>query len=451
MDRSNDRKKFLSFKNVAENALEAEFCSHQTCEDIFRRMQEEDIKKWVENFYEAKEKDLVNDYKNLFLLVARKFSALGVKDQALKAISEAESYCYSESVSEMAEIEELKKQIQGSEMQVPSQPPVEAPVQPEPAPEPQPPVAEPVPPEPASKPQPPVQPKPAPKPQPPVEAPVPPEPTPKPQPPVETPVQPQPTPKPPQQAPAQPGKKNKNLLIIGGVAAAVVVLLAGVFAFGGSDKKTTPDKPDKKIEAQKVEKFNVSFDVPEGTKVKIDGNLVDAAGGVQLGKGKHSVNMEHPLFDLVYDKEINVSEATKFSLVKDTKVGEKANALVKKADTDMMNDILRQACNSNQMSFDSALYSSDADTNGKLTKAYEAMHNFASKKGIKNMSIEQTDLGKLELVNDGRQFLLKGTAELVGTGEAGQKFSYSVYTVLEVKGDKLLVKSLESFKAKLLK
>jgi len=59
------------------------------------------------------------------------------------------------------------------------------------------------------------------------------------------------------------------------------------------------------------------------------------------------------------------------------------------------------------------------------------------------------NLGNLELINKdgGKKFSVKCPAEFSGTGANGKKLNYSAHITFDIQDGKLMVASLDSFKA----
>ena len=157
--------------------------------------------------------------------------------------------------------------------------------------------------------------------------------------------------------------------------------------------------------------------------------------------------------DIDYDKNLNVSNAGKIALVKEFKLGGNAKVITQNTVKDMLNDILQQACTSENMVMSASLYTPMADKNERITKAHNAMRNYALKNSLKSMPVENVKLGELELVNKdgGKSFYIKGTAEILGAAGKGKKLNYTVQTTLKIEKDTLLVDSLDAFKAQIAK
>lgn len=247
-------------------------------------------------------------------------------------------------------------------------------------------------------------------------------------------------------------KIGKNMLFI--IVAAVLLLAGGFFAFSGGDKKPPVDTHgSKQTDESKNKKVNVSFAVPEGTEVMVDGEKVDAGGDITLQIGSHLFELQHPLLDFVYDQKLIVANAGRISVYKEIKAGKNLKSVIEKTGIDMMNDILEQACNSDKFTMQQNFFDKGADSNGKISKAYQAMHTFAKKHGIQSMSIEKAEASNIELLNKdgGKSYLVKAQIDLEGQAKANQNFHYTIQTTMEICGDKLLVNSLDSFKAQLVK
>lgn len=236
-------------------------------------------------------------------------------------------------------------------------------------------------------------------------------------------------------------KIGKNMLFI--IVAAVLLLAGGFFAFSGGDKKPDPG----------IKKVNVSFAVPKGTEVMVDGKKVDAGGDITLQIGSHLFELQHPLLDFDYDKKLSVANAGKIIVYKEIRAGKNLKSVIEKTGIDMMNDILEQACNSDKFTMQQNFFDKGADSNGKISKAYQAMHTFAKKHGIKSMPIDKAEASNLELLNkdSGKSYLVKSQIELVGKAKGNQNFLYTIQTTMEICGDKLQVISLDAFKAQLVK
>lgn len=261
---------------------------------------------------------------------------------------------------------------------------------------------------------------------------------------------------PPKAAPAvkpavSQNKKSSKTMIIAGVAA-VLLLAGGFFAFSGGSKK--PDSsPNLSKTTDEIKKVNVSFAVPEGTEVLVDGEKVDASGEIRLQVGSHLFELQHPLLDFDYDKKLSVANAGKIVVYKEIRAGKNLKSVVEKTGINMMSEILEQACNSDKFTMQQSLFDKDADANGKISKAFQAMHTFAKKQGLQSMPVEKAEASNLELLNKdgGKSYLVKTQIELVGKAKGNQNFLYTIQTTMEICGDKLQVISLDAFKAQLVK
>lgn len=200
-------------------------------------------------------------------------------------------------------------------------------------------------------------------------------------------------------------------------------------------------------------KVPVSFDLPEGTKIVLDGKDVSDSQEIMVTKGKHSLELKHALLDLDYDKTLNISHPGKIDPVKEFKLGADAKAVAGNTVKDMLSDILQQACTSERMVMSASLYTPMADKNERITKAHNAMRNYAMKNSLKSMPVENINLGELELINKdgGKSFYIKGAAELLGVAGKGKKLNYTVQTTLKIEKNALLVDSLDAFKAQIAK
>ena len=244
---------------------------------------------------------------------------------------------------------------------------------------------------------------------------------------------------------------SNKMLLYGGIVA-ILIAAIGFFAFGG--KKDTPVMPPPtKPSPAKVQKVLITYDLPEGTQVILDGNNISNVREAEVTVGKHSLELKHSLMDIDYDKNLNVSNAGKIALVKEFKLGGNAKVITQNTVKDMLNDILQQACTSENMVMSASLYTPMADKNERITKAHNAMRNYALKNSLKSMPVENVKLGELELVNKdgGKSFYIKGTAEILGAAGKGKKLNYTVQTTLKIEKDALLVDSLDAFKAQIAK
>ena len=244
---------------------------------------------------------------------------------------------------------------------------------------------------------------------------------------------------------------SNKMLLYGGIVA-ILIAAIGFFAFGG--KKDTPvTPPPPKPSSAKVQKVFITYDLPEGTQVVLDGKDISNVREAEVTVGKHSLELKHTLMDIDYDKNLNVSNAGKIALVKEFKLGGNAKVITQNTVKDMLNDILQQACTSENMVMSASLYTPMADKNERITKAHNAMRNYALKNSLKSMPVENVKLGELELVNKdgGKSFYIKGTAEILGAAGKGKKLNYTVQTTLKIEKDTLLVDSLDAFKAQIAK
>ena len=228
---------------------------------------------------------------------------------------------------------------------------------------------------------------------------------------------------------------SNKMLLYGGIVA-ILIAAIGFFAFGGHGPKVF-----------------ITYDLPQGTQVVLDGKDISNVREAEVTVGKHSLELKHTLMDIDYDKNLNVSNAGKIALVKEFKLGGNAKVITQNTVKDMLNDILQQACTSENMVMSASLYTPMADKNERITKAHNAMRNYALKNSLKSMPVENVKLGELELVNKdgGKSFYIKGTAEILGAAGKGKKLNYTVQTTLKIEKDTLLVDSLDAFKAQIAK
>lgn len=246
-------------------------------------------------------------------------------------------------------------------------------------------------------------------------------------------------------------KLNKTILLAG--AAAAVILLGGFFAFSGGNSKqeTAPAKasaPAAAVEA-KAKQIAVSFNVPQGTTLLIDGTKYAGDRQINLAIGKHKLELQHPLLEYTYDQQINITEtsaAGELEIIKNITPGATLADSVKETDMKLINDILRQASANDKMNLAPELYTAEADKNSMLTKVHRAV----KKAAIKDVQVNQARLGSLQLVNaDGGKTLLVKTAEpveLEGKSSDGKVFRYDVQMTLKIDGSRLLLVSLDKFK-----
>ena len=241
-------------------------------------------------------------------------------------------------------------------------------------------------------------------------------------------------------------------MIIGAVAALVIVA-GGLFLLkkGPSDPK--PPKPPvgsgteekkKTVPMPEEKKVGISFTVPEGTKVLLDGKDVGSGQNLQAAVGPHDVKLMHPLLEFDYDQKLTVAKNGEITPVKTAKLGPDAKTVVEKTSVAMMNEILQQACNSNSIKLNPSVFTAKADANGKITKAHQAMRRFASQNSLKNLPVSLVSLGNLELIDSNRK--IRCQPEFSGQGVNGRTIVYTAQIVFEIKGGQLLVDSLEHFK-----
>ena len=404
---------FDSYINVFIARLNHPACGVSECTRIFEELQtdKQGITRVVDELNNlGKFDEKADEYITLCYELANKFYGIHAAQNALAVIDYARSY---------GPGKELEAKLNNLEKSIKNGPPVQpqpAPVQPQPAP---------VQPQPA-----PVQPQPAP-----VQL-------------QHTPVPPQPTPVPPTSKP-----NNKKLMMIG-AAAALVIVAGGLFLLkgkGSSDPK--PPKPpvgsgteEKKntVPMPEEKKVGISFTVPEGTKVLLDGKDVGSGQNLQVAVGPHDVKLVHPLLEFDYDQKLTVAKNGEIAPVKKAKLGSNAKTVAEKTSVAMMNEILQQACSSNSITLNPSVFTAKADANGKITKAHQAMRRFASQNSLKNLPVSLVSLGNLELIDSNRK--IRCQPEFSGQGVNGRTIVYTAQIVFEIKGGQLLVDSLEHFK-----
>ena len=75
---------------------------------------------------------------------------------------------------------------------------------------------------------------------------------------------------------------------------------------------TPPTAPGGKTEevvqppVSKGQKVLITFDLPEGTQITLDGKDISGSTDVEVTVGKHSLELKHALLDLDYDKNLKV-------------------------------------------------------------------------------------------------------------------------------------------------
>lgn len=360
---------------------------------------------------------------NLYLVcgyeLADRFYALGDRTTASAIIEELEAWftaCTDPDV-----IKEVKEKVQKLEDDIKEGtfvPPVQ-PVQPAPPVQPVQP-APPVPPVQPVQPAPPVQPvQPAPS-VPPVQ-PVQPAPS-------VQPVQPAP-PLPPTPAPSpNPEQKKSNKTPIIAAIAALVIAAGGFFALSGSKGKDV----------------EVSFVVPEGTKVSLDGKDIGASRKLKVNIGTHDIQLTHPLLDFVYNKKQDISNPGNISLYQGIKPGANLKATAEKVNLAMMNEILQQACTSDSMKMNPGVFSADADQNGEIKKFHSGMRNYAKSHSLKSFSpvaVESSDNPTIE--TEGKNVFVKQSAKCNFTVAGGHKASYLIPVKFIAQNANLLVTSIE--------
>ena len=370
---------------------------------------------------------------NLYLVcgyeLADRFYALGDRTAASAIIEELEAWFTS--CTDPDVIKEVKEKVQKLEDDI-----KEGTFVP-PAPSPVPPAPSPVPPAPAPVP-------PAPSPVPPAPAPVPPAPAPVP-PPAPAPVPP------PAPAPSpNPEQKKSNKMPIIAAIAALVIAAGGFFALSGGKGEKSPDvaggdkKVSQPVKPSAVQAVEVSFVVPEGTKVSLDGKDIGASRKLKVNIGTHDIQLTHPLLDFVYNKKQDISNPGNISLYQGIKPGANLKATAEKVNLAMMNEILQQACTSDSMKMNPGVFSADADQNGEIKKFHSGMRNYAKSHSLKSFSpvaVESSDNPTIE--TEGKNVFVKQSAKCNFTVAGGHKASYLIPVKFIAQNANLLVTSIE--------
>lgn len=273
--------------------------------------------------------------------------------------------------------------------------------------------------------------------------------TPVPQPTLKPVPTPQPEPKPvPQPTPQlEPDSKpmNKNIIIAG--VAALVIAAGGFFTFSGPKKTDSEPKIPAPVATKQVKLFNVHFDVPQGTKVELDGTLI-ATNGAQIAEGKHSMKLSHPLLELKYSTSQEILNDGKISPVKDIAFKDEANETLKQAYMACFTDILKSACaNETNPQFDANKFRSDANNDPKI----KGTISYFARRSSKSLNVVGCTVGKPKLsTGDAKipyKLTINGTVDVEGqTAKGNEAFTLDVDVVYEVKGDMLLMAGIENGK-----
>ena len=288
---------------------------------------------------------------------------------------------------------------------------------------------------------------PAPSPVPPTPAPVPPAPSPVPPAPPVQPVQPAPGPNPEQ-------KKSNKMPIIAAIAA-LVIAAGGFFALSGGKGEKSPDVAggDKKVSqpvkppaAQTVE---VSFVVPEGTKVSLDGKDIGASRKLKVNIGTHDIQLTHPLLDFVYNKKQDISNPGNISLYQGIKPGANLNATAEKVNQAMMNEILRQACKSDVVEMKGPCFTDNAVVTPAIKTVHSNFRKYALQTNSESFPPVEIITSDEPRVSIGEKGKISINSKVVFSLQfkEGKKGKYAIETTLAIQGDKIAVKSLDTIKS----
>ncbi len=363
---------------------------------------------------------------NLYLVcgyeLADRFYALGDRTAASAIIEDLEAWftaCTDPDV-----IKEVKEKVQKLEDDIKEEtfvPPVQ-PVQPAPPVQP----VQPAPPVQPVQPAPPVQPvQPAP------------------------PVQPTPPVQPAPPVPAPEQKKSNKMLIIAAIAV-LVIAAGGFFALSGGKGEKSPDvaggdkKVSQPVKPPAVQAVEVSFVVPDGTKVVFDGKDIGASRKLKVNIGTHDIQLTNPLLDFVYNKKQDFSNPGNISLYQGIKPGANLKATAERVNLAMMNEILQQACTSDSIKMNPGVFSADADQNGEIKKFHSGMRSYAKGNSLKSFSpvaVESSDNPTIE--TEGKNVFVKQTAKCNFTVAGGHKASYLIPVKFIIQNANLLVTSIE--------
>ena len=334
-------------------------------------------------------------------------------------------------------------------------PPAPAPVPPTPAPvSPAPPTPAPVPPTPA-----PVSPAPpTPAPVPPTPAPVPPTPAPvSPAPPTPAPAPPAPAPVPPAPPPPpapNPEQKKSNKMPIIAAIAVLVIAAGGFFALSGGKGEKSPDvsggdkKVSQTVKSPAVQTVEVSFVVPEGTKVVLDDKDIGASRKLKVSTGTHDIQLTHPLLDFVYNKKLDISKPGNISLYQGIKPGANLKATVEKVNQAMMNEILRQACSSDVVEMKGPCFTDNAVVTDAIKTVHSNFRNYAlqtKSESFPPVEIITSDEPRISTGEKGK-ISINSKVVLSVQFKGGKKGNYAIKATLASQGDKIAVQSLDQGK-----
>ena len=265
------------------------------------------------------------------------------------------------------------------------------------------------------------------------------------------PVQPAPPVPPPAPAPGpNPEQKKSNKMPIIAAIAALVIAAGGFFALSGGKGEKSPDvaggdkKVSQPVKPPAVQAVEISFVVPEGTKVSLDGKDIGASRKLKVNIGTHDIQLTHPLLDFVYNKKQDISNPGNISLYQGIKPGANLKATAEKVNLAMMNEILQQACTSDSMKMNPGVFSADADQNGEIKKFHSGMRNYAKSHSLKSFSpvaVESSDNPTIE--TEGKNVFVKQSAKCNFTVAGGHKASYLIPVKFIAQNANLLVTSIE--------
>lgn len=211
------------------------------------------------------------------------------------------------------------------------------------------------------------------------------------------------------------------------------------------DTKVNVDKTSNEISLRNIyDVCEVSFNVPRGTSIYVNSEKV-YGDKVNLKPGDYKLVLEHPILEYSYNQDLKVTKAGKVDIISEMKLKDNTDVIVKNSCVGMLNNILKQACESNKLNLDASIYSKNADTNKILTEAYIAMKKFANKKNINTLLI--TDINKCNYKLSSKDGMAQITAEcfLTGLSVDGEKIEYSLKVNFDIDGSRLIVDSVDTF------
>ena len=259
-----------------------------------------------------------------------------------------------------------------------------------------------------------------------------------------------PAPPTPDPAPNPEQKKSNKMPIIAAIAV-LVIAAGGFFALSGGKGEKSPDvsggdkKVSQTVKSPAVQTVEVSFVVPEGTKVVLDDKDIGASRKLKVSTGTHDIQLTHPLLDFVYNKKLDISKPGNISLYQGIKPGANLKATVEKVNQAMMNEILRQACSSDVVEMKGPCFTDNAVVTDAIKTVHSNFRNYAlqtKSESFPPVEIITSDEPRISTGEKGK-ISINSKVVLSVQFKGGKKGNYAIKATLASQGDKIAVQSLD--------